>query len=65
MKTPTAAERSCPSGPFWEGLQQGQFLLQHDAASGRHHFYAKPMYDSSGKPLPWKPAAGTVLAGKA
>lgn len=56
---PGAADMSGPTGPFWDGIAQGRFMLQYDAAAGRHHFYAKPLYDRSGTPLPWQAANGT------
>ena len=61
---PSVADQSGPTGPFWDGIAQGRFMLQYDAATGRHHFYAKPLYDSTGAPLPWRAASGggTVVA---
>lgn len=56
---PGAADRSGPTAPFWEGIEEGKFMLQYDATTKRHHFYAKPLYDADGQPLPWKAASGS------
>ena len=58
------ADTACPSQPFWAGLSEGRFLLQHDAESGRALFYPRAVTADSGAPLEWRDASGrgTVIA---
>ena len=48
MSTASVPERPLPtptreSGPFWEGMREGRFMLQHCAACDRIRHYPRPV----------------------
>ena len=45
--------------PFWDGLQDGKFLLRHCNACGRDHYYPRPFCPTCwSDDLSWKEASG-------
>jgi uncharacterized OB-fold protein len=57
------SERATPkpsdiSREFWTATQRGEFLVQHDAASGRSQFYPRPGNLFGESPTTSKPASG-------